>query len=129
TQTAIEAMKYGAFDYIIKPFDVKKVLSLTEAAVKAHRDLAAVQRDYSPLLNSDDYKEGIVGVSEKMQAVFKTIGQVAANDFTVLITGESGTGKELVARCIYQHSHLADGPFMAVNCAAIPENLIESELF
>lgn len=129
TQTAIEAMKFGAFDYIIKPFDVKKVLSLTENAIRAHRDLAAAQGNYSPLLNSDDYKEGIVGVSDKMQSVFKTIGQVAANDFTVLITGESGTGKELVARCIHQHSHLSEGAFMAVNCAAIPDNLIESELF
>lgn len=128
TQTAIEAMKFGAFDYIIKPFDIQKVLGLTEGAVRAHRDLSS-QSQYSPLLNSDDYKEGIVGVSEAMQTVFKTIGQVATSDFTVLITGESGTGKELVARCIHQHSHLAEAPFMAVNCAAIPENLIESELF
>ncbi len=129
TQTAIEAMKYGAFDYIIKPFDVKKVLSLTDAALKANRELEAAKEHYIPLLNSDDYKEGIVGSSEKMQQVFKMIGQVAAKDFTVLITGESGTGKELVARCLHQHSHLAERPFMAVNCAAIPENLIESELF
>jgi two-component system nitrogen regulation response regulator GlnG len=129
TQTAIEAMKYGAFDYIIKPFDVKKVLALTESALRANREMEAAKGHYAPLLNSDDYKEGIVGSSEKMQAVYKMIGQVAANDFTVLITGESGTGKELVARCLHQHSHLADKPFMAVNCAAIPENLIESELF
>jgi len=129
TQTAIEAMKFGAFDYIIKPFDVKKVLSLTESAFRANTELEAAKDHYIPLLNSDDYKEGIVGSSEKMQAVFKMIGQVAAKDFTVLITGESGTGKELVARCLHQHSHLSDKPFMAVNCAAIPENLIESELF
>jgi two-component system nitrogen regulation response regulator GlnG len=129
TQTAIEAMKFGAFDYIIKPFDVQKVLSLTEGALRANRELEAARTHYIPLLNSDDYKEGIVGSSEKMQSVLKMIGQVAANDFTVLITGESGTGKELVARCLHQHSHLADKPFMAVNCAAIPENLIESELF
>jgi DNA-binding NtrC family response regulator len=129
TQTAIEAMKYGAFDYIIKPFDVKRVLELTEGALKANRELESAKVHYTPVLNSDDYKEGIVGTSEKMQSVFKMIGQVAANDFTILITGESGTGKELVARCLHQHSHLADKPFMAVNCAAIPENLIESELF
>ncbi|MFA5256790.1 MAG: sigma-54 dependent transcriptional regulator [Opitutales bacterium] len=129
TQTAIEAMKFGAFDYIIKPFDVKKVLQLTEGALRANRELEAAKDQYIPLLNSDDYKEGIVGSSEKMQTVFKMIGQVAAKDFTVLITGESGTGKELVARCLHQHSHLSDKPFMAVNCAAIPENLIESELF
>jgi two-component system nitrogen regulation response regulator GlnG len=129
TQTAIEAMKYGAYDYIIKPFDVKRVLDLTEGALKANRELESAKVHYTPVLNSDDYKEGIVGSSEKMQGVFKMIGQVAANDFTVLITGESGTGKELVARCLHQHSHLAEKPFMAVNCAAIPENLIESELF
>jgi two-component system nitrogen regulation response regulator GlnG len=129
TQTAIEAMKYGAFDYIIKPFNIKKVLTLAENAIKAHRDLSAAEGDYNPLLNSEDYQDGMVGISEKMQDVFKTIGQVAANDFTVLITGESGTGKELVARCIYRHSHLDGKAFMAVNCAAIPENLIESELF
>jgi DNA-binding NtrC family response regulator len=129
TQTAIEAMKFGAFDYIIKPFDVKRVLDLTQSALCAYRELLAAKVKYTPLLNSDDYKEGIVGSSEKMQAVFKMIGQVAANDFTVLVTGESGTGKELVARCLHQHSHLSERPFMAVNCAAIPENLIESELF
>jgi two-component system nitrogen regulation response regulator GlnG len=81
------------------------------------------------LVNPADYKEGIVGSSEPMQEVLKSIGQVAASDATVLITGESGTGKELVARCIHQHSLRAKGPFLAVNCAAIPENLIESELF
>jgi DNA-binding NtrC family response regulator len=130
TQTAIEAMKFGAFDYIIKPFDIKKIIGLTEKAVKAHRDLAqARDTQHTPLLNSDDYKEGIVGTSEPMQEVFKMIGQVASSDVTVMVTGESGTGKELVARCIYQHSLRGDRPFMAVNCAAIPDNLIESELF
>ncbi len=130
TQTAIEAMKFGAFDYIIKPFDIKKVLSLVSKAIKAHNDLASAREtQYSPILNSDDYKEGIVGSSEPMQEVFKIIGQVAASDVTVMITGESGTGKELVARCIYRHSHRANRHFVAVNCAAIPENLIESELF
>lgn len=129
TQTAIEAMKFGAFDYIIKPFDLKKVLSLAANAVNAHNELLANARGYIPLLDSEQYKEGIVGSSEIMQEVFKKIGQVAASDATVLITGESGTGKELVARCIWQHSLRAAQPFLAVNCAAIPENLIESELF
>ena len=129
TQTAIEAMKYGAFDYIIKPFDIKKVVALAEGAVTARQDLKKTDLDPEPLFNVDDYNEGIVGNSEPMQEVFKTIGQVAASDVTVLITGESGTGKELVARCIYQHSHRSGQPFIAVNCAAIPENLIESELF
>jgi two-component system nitrogen regulation response regulator GlnG len=127
-QTAIEAMKYGAFDYIMKPFDPQKVLALAENALKTHADLHAAG-DYQPSLNTEDYKEGIVGSSAAMQQVFKTIGQVTASDVTVMITGESGTGKELVARSIYKHSHRAAKPFIAVNCAAIPDNLIESELF
>ena len=129
-QTAIEAMKYGAFDYIMKPFDPQKVLTLAETALKAHADIRAAS-NYKPTLNinNEDYKEGIVGASQPMQDVFKIIGQVTASDVTVMITGESGTGKELVARSIWKHSHRAAKPFIAVNCAAIPENLIESELF
>ncbi len=127
-QTAIEAMKYGAFDYVMKPFDSQKVLTLAEHALKANADMRAVG-DYKPTINSEDYKEGIVGSSQVMQEVFKIIGQVTASDVTVMITGESGTGKELVARSIWKHSHRASKPFIAVNCAAIPDNLIESELF
>ena len=127
-QTAIEAMKYGAFDYIMKPFDPQKVLALVDNALKAGADMRAAV-DYKPSLNSEDYKEGIVGASSVMQDVFKVIGQVTASDVTVMITGESGTGKELVARSIWKHSHRSSKPFIAVNCAAIPENLIESELF
>ncbi|MBL9203899.1 MAG: sigma-54-dependent Fis family transcriptional regulator, partial [Opitutaceae bacterium] len=127
-QTAIEAMKYGAFDYIMKPFDPQKVLTLADTALQAHADMRAAS-DYKPTLNSEDYKEGIVGSSPVMQDVFKVIGQVTASDVTVMITGESGTGKELVARSIWKHSHRASKPFIAVNCAAIPDNLIESELF
>ena len=127
-QTAIEAMKYGAFDYIMKPFDPAKVLALAENALKAHADMRSAG-DYKPSINADDYREGIVGASPVMQDVFKIIGQVTASDVTVMITGESGTGKELVARSIWKHSHRAKGNFIAVNCAAIPDNLIESELF
>jgi two-component system nitrogen regulation response regulator GlnG len=127
-QTAIEAMKYGAFDYIMKPFDPARVLALAENALQAHADMRAVG-DYKPTINSEDYKEGIVGSSSVMQDVFKIIGQVTASDVTVMVTGESGTGKELVARSIWKHSHRAAKPFIAVNCAAIPDNLIESELF
>lgn len=127
-QTAIEAMKYGAFDYIMKPFDPAKVLALADNALKAHEAMRAVG-DYKPTINTDDYKEGIVGSSSVMQDVFKIVGQVTASDVTVMITGESGTGKELVARSIWKHSHRAAKPFIAVNCAAIPDNLIESELF
>jgi len=127
-QTAIEAMKYGAFDYVMKPFDPQRVLTLAENAFKVHADLRAAG-DYKPTLNTEDYKEGIVGSSAVMQEVFKVIGQVTASDVTVMITGESGSGKELVARSIWKHSHRATKPFIAVNCAAIPDNLIESELF
>jgi two-component system nitrogen regulation response regulator GlnG len=84
---------------------------------------------YQPLLEKEDYELGIVGRSEPMQQVFKLIGQLAASDATALITGESGTGKELVARAIYHHSNRSQQAFLAVNCAAIPEQLLESELF
>jgi two-component system nitrogen regulation response regulator GlnG len=127
-QTAIEAMKFGAFDYIMKPFDPAKVLALAENALKAHADIRSAGA-YKSTINADDYREGIVGVSPVMQDVFKIIGQVTASDVTVMITGESGTGKELVARSIWKHSHRAKGNFIAINCAAIPDNLIESELF
>ena len=129
TQTAIEAMKFGAYDYVMKPFDQAKLITLVDKALGARRDLANAGKAGRSLVNPADYKEGIVGSSEPMQEVLKSIGQVAASEATVLITGESGTGKELVARCIHQHSLRAKGPFVAVNCAAIPENLIESELF
>jgi two-component system nitrogen regulation response regulator GlnG len=128
TQTAIEAMKLGAYDYLLKPFDVPKLKEIVANALKAARDMKQVV-SYEPLLESEDYELGIVGRSEPMQQVFKLIGQVAASDATTLITGESGTGKELVARAIYHHSNRSQRPFLAVNCAAIPEQLLESELF
>jgi two-component system nitrogen regulation response regulator GlnG len=128
TQTAIEAMKLGAYDYLLKPFDVPKLKQIVTAALKAARDMKRVV-SYQPLLESEDYELGIVGRSEGMQNVFKLIGQLASSDATALITGESGTGKELVARAIYHHSQRSERPFLAINCAAIPENLLESELF
>ncbi len=127
-QTAIEAMKFGAFDYVVKPFDPPKLISLVESALSTQADIRSAG-GVQPVINSEDHKEGIVGTSEPMQQVFKVIGQVAASDVTVMITGESGTGKELVARSIHRHSHRSAKPFVAVNCSAIPENLIESELF
>ena len=128
TQTAIEAMKLGAYDYLLKPFDVLKLKEIVSKALKAAHDMRQVV-SYQPLLESEDYELGIVGRSEAMQQVFKMIGQVAGTDATALITGESGTGKELVARAIYHHSNRGTQPFLAVNCAAIPEQLLESELF
>ncbi|HEY1790532.1 MAG TPA: sigma-54 dependent transcriptional regulator [Verrucomicrobiae bacterium] len=128
TQTAIEAMKLGAYDYLLKPFDAVKIKEIVANALKAARDMKQVV-SYQPLLESEDYELGIIGRSEPMQQVFKLIGQVAASDATALITGESGTGKELIARAIYHHSNRHDQAFLAVNCAAIPEQLLESELF
>jgi DNA-binding NtrC family response regulator len=128
TQTAIEAMKLGAFDYLLKPFDIPKLQQIITDALKASRDMKQVV-SYEPMLESEDYELGIVGRAEPMQNVFKLIGQLAASDATALITGESGTGKELVARAIYHHSRRSGKPFLAINCAAIPENLLESELF
>jgi two-component system nitrogen regulation response regulator GlnG len=127
-QTAIEAMKYGAFDYVVKPFDPAKVIALVESALSTQADIRSAG-GVQPVINSEEHKEGIVGTSGPMQQVFKVIGQVATSDVTVMITGESGTGKELVARSIHRHSHRGNKPFVAVNCSAIPENLIESELF
>jgi nitrogen regulation protein NR(I) len=128
TQTAIEAMKLGAYDYLLKPFDVPKLRQIISTALAAARAMRQVV-SYQPLLESEDYDVGIVGRSEAMQNVFKLIGQLAASDATALITGESGTGKELVARAIYHHSKRSEQRFLAINCAAIPENLLEAELF
>src|SRR5438045_3135631 len=128
TQTAIEAMKLGAYDYLLKPFDVPKLKQIIAAALKAARDMKQVV-SYQPLLESEDYELGIVGRSEAMQNVFKLIGQLSASNATALITGESGTGKELGARAIYHHSRRSEQRFLAINCAAIPENLLEAELF
>ena len=128
TQTAIEAMKLGAYDYLLKPFDVPKLKDLVNNALKAARDMRQVV-SYQPLLETEDYELGIIGRSEPMQQVFKLIGQLAASDATALISGENGTGKELVARALYQHSDRSNAPFIAINCAAIPETLLESELF
>ncbi len=134
TQTAIEAMKLGACDYLLKPFDVPRLKEVVFNALKAAREMREGTR-YNfepggrPLLQPEDLESEIIGQSEPMREVFKLIGQFASTDTTVLITGESGTGKELVARAIWQHSDRHRGPFVAVNCAAIPEQLLESELF
>ena len=128
TQTAIKAMKHGAYDYVLKPFDVPKLEELVANALQAARAMKQVV-SYEPLLESEDYDLGIIGKTPAMQEVFKIVGQLAASDATALVTGESGTGKELVARAIYHHSDRGEKPFIAVNCAAIPENLLESELF
>ena len=127
TETAIEATKQGAFDYVLKPFDVGDMLKIIEQAVSAGRMMhQQVQMGAGPETGGAD---AIIGQSPAMQKVYKAIGRAAPTDATVLIRGESGTGKELVARAIYQHSRRAGKPFLVINCVAIPETLLESELF
>ncbi len=128
TDTAIEAMKYGAFDYILKPFPIPQMKGLVEKALTL-RKLMKEEVTYAPAAGPEEKEERIIGSSPKMQEIYKMIGQVAPSDVTVLLRGESGTGKELIARAIYHHSLRSHQPFLPVNCAAIPDTLLESELF
>ncbi len=128
TDTAINAVKQGAFDFILKPFEVDRVKTLTENALAAHR-LMSEPVGWQPTTMEEWKGQMLIGQSKPMQEVYKQIGRVATSDVAVLIEGESGTGKELVARAIYNHSRRADHPFLAINCAAIPDTLLESELF
>jgi DNA-binding NtrC family response regulator len=128
TDIAIEATKAGAYDYIQKPFDMPLMKKLIDEALLCSYRMktnVVIERDS----DVDESGDRMVGNSLVMQEVYKTIGRVAESDVNVLLRGESGTGKELVARAIYQHSKRSQGPFLAVNCAAIPETLLESELF
>jgi two-component system nitrogen regulation response regulator GlnG len=125
---AIEAMKHGAFDCLFKPLDPSQLRRVVGAALDVARRMG--QPAAAEETATDPPAEGtIVGSCPAMGEVYKAVGRVAAQDVPVLITGESGTGKELVARAIYQHGPRAHAPFLALNCAAIPENLLESELF
>jgi len=128
TDLAIEAMKEGAFDFLLKPLELADVRDLIGRAVRSSRMMRvpAAMPEEKPASPQDDL---LVGRCPGMQDIYKGVGRMAATDETVLILGESGTGKELVARALYQHSRRAVRPFVAVNCGAIPDNLIESELF
>jgi two-component system nitrogen regulation response regulator GlnG len=126
-QNAIEAMRRGAFDYITKPFDLDEVNLLVRKAIEVRRLSEEVNVLRAEV--REKYEGGLVGNTSAMQEIYKTIGRVAESDATVLINGESGTGKELVARAIHYHSRRAGRPFVAVNSAAIPSELLESELF
>lgn len=127
-QNVIEAMKLGAFDFVRKeqlPFNLKIV---ADSALKAAAELKAANT-FLPILTVEQHQDEIVGKSDAMQQVFKMIGRVAGSDAPVMITGESGSGKELVARAIHNYSARSNKSFLAINCAAIPESLLESELF
>ena len=125
TETAIEATKLGAYDYLLKPFEVPELLDLIRKAADSNRLMS------EPVLLGEPgaARDALVGRSAAMQAIYKEIGRVATRPVNVLIRGETGTGKELIARALYQHSDRANAPFVAINCAAIPETLLESELF
>jgi two-component system, NtrC family, nitrogen regulation response regulator GlnG len=127
-QVAVEAMKQGAYDYIGKPFDMDEVLLVVEKALEASALAEEVQR-LRRGVEADVSLEGIVGGSPAMQQIFKAVGRVAGTELTVLLRGESGTGKELVARAVHENSRRKGRPFVPVNCAAIPRELLESELF
>src|SRR5436190_13805660 len=127
--SAIEAMRQGAYDYLLKPLDLQKLDRVIGEALKVARLMREPAVIARTLPDDDQPGEAIVGFCPAMQEVYKAIGRVADQACPVLITGESGTGKELVARAIYQHGPRAKAPFLALNCAAIPENLLESELF
>lgn len=125
TETAIDATQSGAYDYLLKPFEIPELLKLVEQAVAASR----LMSEPVQIGESGPSGDAIVGKSRAMQTIYKEIGRIAAKPVGVLIRGETGTGKELIARAIYQHSDRAQSPFVAINCAAIPETLLESELF
>ena len=130
-ECAIEAMRHGAFEYLFKPLDLERLEVVVTEALEVARWMRqpAVVAEGDSAVADDVRGDAIVGRCPAMGYVYKAIGRVADQNVIVLITGESGTGKELVARAIYQHSRRSDKPFLAINCAAIPESLLESELF
>jgi nitrogen regulation protein NR(I) len=129
SDTAIEAMKLGAYDYLLKPLDYANVRTLVERALEIRRSMHVPVHVPEPPGPQADPADIFIGRCPAMQEVYKAIGRVASHDVTVLIRGESGTGKELVARAIYHHSQRASARFLGINIAAVPETLLESELF
>lgn len=127
-ESAVEAMKKGAYDYISKPVDINELKILIERAL-SFRSLSEENRQLKTRLKQEFSFTNIIGKSPAMQRMFEKLTMVAPTDATVLITGESGTGKELIANALHQHSRRRDLPFVKLNCAALHENLLESELF
>jgi two-component system response regulator HydG len=127
-ETAIAAIRVGAYDFVIKPIEMD-MLALTLQRAVNHRQLQEQVKLLSEAVKRTGRFEEIIGESPPMQRLFEQLARVADSEASVLITGDSGTGKELVARSIWQHSNRSEGPFVAVNCAALPETLLESELF
>jgi two-component system nitrogen regulation response regulator GlnG len=128
-QNTVTAMKLGAFDFLTKPFDIEEIEALFKRAAQAIRLARKHQAMPSAAPRPDSREDLIVGKSRSVREIYKSIGRVAETDLTVLILGESGTGKELIAQAIHQNSARARGPFVGVNCAAIPRDLLEAELF
>ncbi|MEG3638177.1 nitrogen regulation protein NR(I) [Magnetococcus sp. PR-3] len=136
-RNAVQAFERGAFEYLAKPFDINRLVELTQRALHKHEEKARVQPQATKVQAAQDDMDqqleerfgGIIGSSRAMQALFHTIGRLSNSEMTVLIHGESGTGKELVARAVHAYSPRRNGPFTAINMAAIPRDLIESELF
>ncbi|MEM6911842.1 MAG: sigma-54 dependent transcriptional regulator [Verrucomicrobiota bacterium] len=125
SHTAIEAIKLGAYDFLAKPAEAEE---LQEIVADAIRDARQMSKPVSTI-ERDESEDVMIGRSRAMTQIYKELGKIAATPVTVLVRGETGTGKELIARALYQHGHRAHLPLVTVNCAAIPDNLIESELF
>ena len=128
--SAVSAYEGGAFEYLPKPFDINELVAVTKRAINHHRELLASQQQaqQEPVAATTNHSE-IIGEAPAMQELFRAIGRLSGSHLTVLINGESGTGKELVARALHRHSPRKEQPFVAINMAAIPNDLIESELF
>src|SRR3990172_4580962 len=127
-KTAVEAIKLGAFDYVTKPFDVHEILALIKRVLEKQELIKEVMYLRSEVAWEHRF-ENLVGRNARMQEIYTLITRIADNNATVLLSGESGTGKEVLARAIHQQSNRGQRPFVAVNCAAIPAELLESELF
>jgi len=131
SERAIEAMKLGAFDYMEKPFELVEFILTVERAVN-YNDLITEVKKLRSIVggsNQQNSKDNIIGRNSKMQEIFKLVGRIAPSDATVLIQGESGTGKELIADAIQRHSLISDKPYIKMNCGALSESVLESEIF